>query len=117
APAGGVTVNITSSDASRVKVTRCDPANSQSGNCTGEAPIAGGASATVTVPAGSTFGYFDILGLTSSFPDVQLNEPYGVHVDAAGNVYVADRSNYRIRKLNTDGILSTFAGNGSDAQT
>lgn len=42
----------------------------------------------------------------------QLNSPHGVGVDAAGNVYIADTSNYRIRKVNTAGTITTVAGNG-----
>lgn len=41
-----------------------------------------------------------------------LNEPYGVAVDADGAVYIADSSNNRIRRVGTDGIIWTFAGNG-----
>jgi DNA-binding beta-propeller fold protein YncE len=38
--------------------------------------------------------------------------PYGVAVDAAGNVYIADTENHRVRKVGTDGIITTVAGNG-----
>jgi hypothetical protein len=43
----------------------------------------------------------------------QLNDPVGVVLDANGNLYVADQSNNRIRMINTSGIISTFAGNGT----
>ncbi len=42
----------------------------------------------------------------------QIDGPGGVAADAAGNVYIADGANYRIRKVNTSGIITTFAGNG-----
>jgi sugar lactone lactonase YvrE len=44
----------------------------------------------------------------------QLDSPHGVAVDAAGNVYIADTGNFRIRKVSPDGIITTIAGNGSD---
>jgi sugar lactone lactonase YvrE len=44
--------------------------------------------------------------------NAQLKYPTGVAVDAADNVYIADKDNYRIRKINTSGIISTFAGTG-----
>ena len=46
-------------------------------------------------------------------PAVQLSEPTGVAVDEAGNVYIADRENHRIHKVDSaGGIITTFAGTG-----
>jgi DNA-binding beta-propeller fold protein YncE len=42
-----------------------------------------------------------------------LNEPYGVVVDRAGNIYTADRLNRRVRRIDaTSGIITTLAGTG-----
>jgi sugar lactone lactonase YvrE len=41
-----------------------------------------------------------------------LNSPYGVAVDSAGNLYIADSSNNRVRRV-TGGKISTVAGNGT----
>ncbi|MEI8280408.1 MAG: T9SS type A sorting domain-containing protein [Bacteroidota bacterium] len=43
-----------------------------------------------------------------------LRNPYGVRTDTAGNVYIADRENQKIRKVNAStGIITTIAGNGT----
>jgi uncharacterized protein (TIGR03437 family) len=42
-----------------------------------------------------------------------LNEPQGVAKDAAGNVYIADYGNHRVRKIDTSGTITTIAGNGN----
>jgi len=41
-----------------------------------------------------------------------LKEPGGVALDSAGNLYVADTGNNRIRKVDRSGIITTFAGTG-----
>ncbi len=42
-----------------------------------------------------------------------INSPGGIAIDGAGNVLFVDCNNNRIRKINTSGIISTFAGNGT----
>ena len=44
----------------------------------------------------------------------RLNEPYGIAIDQAANVYIADRHNHCVRKIDgTSGVITTFAGNGA----
>jgi len=42
----------------------------------------------------------------------KLNRPLGVVFDAAGNMYIADENNSRIRKVDANGIITTFGGTG-----
>ncbi|MEP6906361.1 MAG: NHL repeat-containing protein [Pseudoxanthomonas sp.] len=42
----------------------------------------------------------------------RFNAPMGVAVDAAGNVYVTDTYNDRIRRIGSDGVVTTLAGGG-----
>jgi sugar lactone lactonase YvrE len=42
----------------------------------------------------------------------QVNQAEGLAVDSAGNLYIADTANNRIRKVTPAGVISTVAGNG-----
>jgi cysteine-rich repeat protein len=43
----------------------------------------------------------------------QLRAPFDVAVDAAGNLYIADSGNHRVRKVDTAGTITTVAGTGT----
>ena len=43
-----------------------------------------------------------------------LNLPSGLAVDSKNNLYISDRSNNRVRVVNSKGIIKTIAGNGND---
>jgi len=44
--------------------------------------------------------------------DASFNSPHGLHFDAVGNLYIADKGNHIIRKIDTNGVISTVAGQG-----
>jgi len=62
-----------------------------------------------TVAGDGAAGYSGDGGLATS---AALNAPFGVAVDAAGNLYIADTSNNRIRKVAANGTITTVAGTG-----
>lgn len=65
---------------------------------------------TVAGNGGTNYG-----GDGSTATSAILNNPQDVALDSAGNFYIADSSNHRIRKVNTNGIITTVAGNGTAA--
>ena len=42
----------------------------------------------------------------------QFNNPRGVATDSGGNIYVADEQNHRLRRISSNGVISTMAGTG-----
>lgn len=69
-----------------------------------------GATGVITLRAGS--GTYGFAGDGSAATNAQFRNPRGVAADAAGNLWIADTDNNRIRKVNTAGIVTTVAGNG-----
>jgi uncharacterized protein (TIGR03437 family) len=63
-----------------------------------------------TVAGNGTQGYSGDGGPATS---AQLSYPQGVAVDSAGNLFIVDLPNNRIRKVAPSGIISTVAGNGT----
>ena len=63
-----------------------------------------------TVAGNGTRGYGGDGGAATA---AQLNLPLGVALDGAGNLYIADAFNNRIRKVNAAGVISTVAGDGT----
>jgi hypothetical protein len=74
------------------------------GNSTIRKITSGGVSSTLAGAAGNP-GNADGTG-----PTAQFNQPEGVAVDSANNVYVADTWNHTIRKITSGGVSSTLAG-------
>ena len=47
----------------------------------------------------------------------QINRVVGLAVDAAGNIYLAEELNNRVRKVDANGVITTFAGTGVDRKS
>lgn len=62
-----------------------------------------------TLAGSGTAGAADGVGTAASF-----NHPAGVAMDSSGNLYVADYQGNKIRKIATDGTVTTLAGSGTE---
>ena len=69
--------------------------------------VSNGVITTVAGNGGRGFNGDNILATSA-----QLHDPFGVAVDSAGNLYIADFGNNRIRKV-SNGVITTVAGNGT----
>jgi sugar lactone lactonase YvrE len=73
---------------------------------------AGAFAQTAVVPAAGN-GAAGFSGDGGPAPGASLNGPSDVGIDSAGNLYIADRNNNRVRTVkDADGAINTFAGNG-----
>jgi hypothetical protein len=63
-----------------------------------------------TVAGNGTAGYS---GDGAPATSAELHYPAGVALDASGNLFIADSSNNVVRKMGTNGIITTVAGNGT----
>ncbi len=72
--------------------------------------LAADGSGATTIAGTGTAGYSGDGGLANA---AQLSGPSGVTLDASGNLFIADTLNHRIRKVASDGTISTFAGTGT----
>ena len=64
----------------------------------------------ITTVAGT--GGFGFSGDGGPAVDARLRSPGGVAVDGAGNLFIADEGNHRIRKVDSAGVITTVAGTG-----
>ena len=69
------------------------------------------AAGVITTVAGD--GTFGSGGDGGAAVAAQLSSPYGVAPDGLGNLYIADRNNNRIRKVDAAGAITTVAGDGT----
>jgi len=69
------------------------------------------ASGLISTVAGDGTNGFSGDGLLAT--NASLFNPVAVAVDSAGNLYIADEANNRIRVVGTNGVISTFAGDGN----
>ncbi len=66
----------------------------------------------------STFAGTRIIGNLNGQREVaQFNKPNCITIDDLGNFYIGDKNNFQIRKIDTNGIVSVYAGNGTVGNT
>jgi len=87
------------------KVTFLSPCNATTGNCPAIITTIAGSS-----PPGGDGGFS---GDGGPAVNAQLNRPFGLALDAAGNIFFTDSYNQRVREINiSTGIITTIAGSG-----
>ena len=74
--------------------------------------VSTGCTEAISLVAGN--GTAGFTGDGTAATGAELNGPVGVAADSAGNIYIADTTNNRIRKVTAGGTISTFAGGGAN---
>lgn len=72
-------------------------------------------SGTINTIAGDGTGGYTGDGAAASA--AELNRPSGIAIDTAGNIFISDSRNFVVRKINTSGVISTYAGSGTAGST
>ena len=113
----GITATVTAASRNELKVTV--PKNTA---CTGRITVTAG---ELTGTSGSTFTYMPTYTVSTlagastadlvegNGTNARFRTPYGMMINAAGNIYVTDAGNHRIRMVTPAGVVSTFAGSGA----
>ncbi len=70
-----------------------------------------GSNGVIETVAGT--GVFGFSGDGGPAAQAQLNSPYGLALDAQGNLYIADLGNARVRRMDVHGTITTVAGGGA----
>jgi uncharacterized protein (TIGR03437 family) len=75
------------------------------------------ATGIITTIAGSSTILANGVGDGGPAISANLSRPKGLLFDSSGNLYIADLGNYRVRKVDTNGNITTVAGNGFNSAT
>jgi hypothetical protein len=68
-------------------------------------------SGMITTVAGTGIGGYNGDGIPAT--SAQIYSPTAVCFDSEGNLYISDNTNYRVRKIEASGLITTYAGNGT----
>ncbi|MEV6962890.1 RICIN domain-containing protein [Streptomyces sp. NPDC051207] len=80
---------------------------------TAHAAATGGENSVLLISTVAGTGGAGFKGDNEPARSAQLNRPYGIAVDSTGTLYFSDYNNHRVRRITTDGRISTVAGTGA----